>query len=78
MKSTANDKNELISLCKQHYQGNSDESKIVKEFEREYSSDRTLWWYTRHSFLYRMLNKALRMQNIHLLFLFRFIIRDIE
>jgi tetratricopeptide (TPR) repeat protein len=78
MKSTVNDKKELISLCKHYYQKNSDELNIIKEFEREYSSDRALWWYTRDSFLYRMLNKALRVQNIHLLFLFRYIIHHIE
>jgi tetratricopeptide (TPR) repeat protein len=78
MKPDANDKKELISLCKQRYEENSFELNIVKEFEREYSSDRALWWYTRNSFLYEMLNKALRVQNIHLLFLLRSIIHDIE
>jgi len=52
MKSNANDKRELISLCKQRYEGSSIELKIVKEFEREYSSDHALWWYIRNSFLY--------------------------
>ncbi len=46
------------------------------EFENEYSADKALWWYTRDAFLYRMLNKALRVQNIDLLFLFRFVIGD--
>ena len=41
-------------------------------------ADRALRWYTRESFLYRLLNKALRMQDIDLLFLFRFFIRDIH
>ena len=50
---------------------------LVHEFENEYSSDKALWWYTRDSFLYKMLNKALRVQNIDLLFLFRFVIGDI-
>jgi hypothetical protein len=31
----------------------------------------------RQSFLYRLLNKALRVQNIDLLYLFRFFIRDL-
>jgi hypothetical protein len=43
----------------------------------KYSADQALWWYTRESFLYKMLNKALRVQNIDLLFLFRFVIADI-
>ncbi|CAM4852394.1 unnamed protein product, partial [Rotaria magnacalcarata] len=41
-------------------------------------SNQAVWWYTRDSFVYRLLNKALRVQNIDLLFLFRFFIRDIE
>lgn len=77
MKSTDTDRNELIALCKQQYLRNSAEFKIVEEFEREYSSKRVVWWYTRDSFLHRILNKALRKGIIHLLFLFRFIIHDL-
>jgi tetratricopeptide (TPR) repeat protein len=36
-----------------------------------------VWWYTRDSFLYEILNKALREQDIGLLFLFRFVIAHI-
>ncbi|CAF1101344.1 unnamed protein product, partial [Rotaria sordida] len=54
------------------------ELNLVKEFEKNYSSNQALWWYTRDSFIYRLLNKALRIQNIDLLFLFRFFICDIE
>ncbi len=78
MKPNSIDKVELISLCKKQYEGNIEELKILKEFEQTYFSSRALWWYTRQSFLYRLLNKALRVQNIDLLFLFRFFIRDIE
>jgi tetratricopeptide (TPR) repeat protein len=72
------DKNEIIALCKKQYKDNATELAIIYEFEKDYSSDRALWWYTRESFLYRLLNKALRVQNIDLLFLFRFFIRDIR
>ncbi len=78
MKTDSTDKNELISLCKKEYEGNDVELSILYEFEEHYSANDALWWYTRHSFLYRLLNKALRVQNIDLLFLFRFFIRDIE
>ena len=78
MKSTSTDKNELIELCQQEYQGNNVQLAILHEFKQDYSSDRSVWWYTRESFLFRLLNKALRVQNIDLLFAFRFIIRDIE
>ena len=50
----------------------------IDEFDREYTPDRSLWWYTQDSFLYRSFNKALRKKNLHVLLLFRFFIRDIE
>ncbi|CAF1258766.1 unnamed protein product [Rotaria magnacalcarata] len=45
---------------------------------QDYSPNHALWWYTRDSFAYRLLNKVLRVQNIDLLFLFRFFIRDLQ
>ncbi|CAF3513860.1 unnamed protein product [Rotaria sp. Silwood1] len=78
MKSTPTDKNELVSLCKEQYKKYTTELRNVHEFEQHYSSDEAaLRWYTRPSFVYRVLNKALRTQNIELLFLFRFFIHDI-
>ena len=53
-------------------------NKIIYEFENNYSTNQAIWWYTRESFLYRLLNKAFRTDNIDLLFHFRFFICDIE
>jgi tetratricopeptide (TPR) repeat protein len=75
MDSSKNDKKDLIDFCKQQYKNNTSELNIIDEFDKNYSSNRAIWWYTRESFLYRLLNKALRVQNIDVLFLFRFIIR---
>ena len=72
------DKDELVARCNKTYKGNDSELAIVSEFNRKYSMNKALWWYTRESFVYRMLNKALRVQNIDVLFLFRFFIKDIE
>ncbi len=71
------DKNELISLFKQEYAGNSIELSNVRDFQENYSSEKVLWWYTRECFFYKILNKALRTQNIHIIFLFRSYINDI-
>jgi hypothetical protein len=78
MKPLETDKQELIALCKNEYQGNKTELDIIHEFQGKYSLKSSLWWYTRESFLYKMLNKVLRKQNIDILFLFRFFIRDIR
>ncbi|CAF1458530.1 unnamed protein product [Adineta steineri] len=75
--STEQDKNELISICKREYQGNSRFLNQLEEFQNDYSPKKVLWWYTRDSFFYKILNKALRVQNIEILFLFRSYISDI-
>ena len=78
MKINLNDRKELLDLCYNEYDGNPIQLRLVREFERTYSSKKILWWYSRETFLYRILNKALRTQNIDVLFLFHFIISDIE
>lgn len=72
------DKQELIQLCKEQYEDNAHELAILEEFQTHYHPKKALWWYTRDSFLYRLLNQALRSQNIHLIFLFRSICHDIS
>jgi hypothetical protein len=78
LKSTTTDKHDLVTYCKKQYASDNTQLKIIHEFEQEYSSDRALTWYTRDCFLYRLLNKALRVQNIDLLYLFAFFIRDLQ
>ena len=73
-----NDKDELISFFREKYHDHRHLLAIIDEFERDYSPDRALWWYTRETFLYSLLNKALRTQDIDMLFLLRFWLRDIE
>jgi tetratricopeptide (TPR) repeat protein len=78
MKESSSDMEKLINLCEQEYKENKGELTIIHEFQQNYSASRTLRWYTRESFLFRMLNKALRTQNLDVLFLFRFVIYDIQ
>jgi tetratricopeptide (TPR) repeat protein len=77
MKSIETDKQQFITCCKEEYKNNDTQLALIHEFEREYTSEVALWWYTRNSFLSEMLNKALRIQDMDLLFLFRFVISDI-
>ena len=77
MKSSEQDTTELISICRQEYQGNISYLNQLHEFQYDYSSNKVLWWYTRDSFFYKVLNKALRVQNIEILFLFRSYVSDI-
>ncbi|CAF4458385.1 unnamed protein product [Rotaria sp. Silwood2] len=60
LKYTKADKKELIQLCKQQYEDNSVELSNIHEFEQDWSSSNALWWYTRESFFYKILNAVLQ------------------
>ncbi|CAF1353168.1 unnamed protein product [Rotaria magnacalcarata] len=78
MKDSSSDMEKFIYLCEEEYKDNKSELAVIREFQQNYSSARTLRWYTRQSFLFRILNKALRVQNVDVLFLLRFFIFDIQ
>ncbi|CAF2742817.1 unnamed protein product [Rotaria sp. Silwood2] len=73
----SNDRKEILEICKNNYKGNQQEMKIIDEFEKTYKAENAIWWYTRESCFYRMLNKALRVQDFDILFALRFFITDI-
>ncbi|UJR08377.1 hypothetical protein I4U23_012648 [Adineta vaga] len=70
------DKASLIKRCKEKNRDHPEEVLNISKFKHEYTAENALQWYTRDSFLYKMLNQALRFQDIDLLFLFRFVIAD--
>ena len=78
MNTNQTDREEFASRFREICEKNSKSVKDVDQFEKQYASMDSLWWYTRDSFLYRKLNEALRNQDIDLLFLFHFFIHDLE
>ena len=52
--------NKMANECRQMYPENEYESQIINEFEHKYYEKSAIWWYTRHCFLYQLLNRALR------------------
>lgn len=79
MRSGPTEIKEFVQFCHDHNdcKDNKKHLELLEEFENEYSSDQSVWWYTRDSVVYRMLNKALRVQNVDILFHLRFFIRDL-
>ncbi|CAF1619410.1 unnamed protein product, partial [Didymodactylos carnosus] len=77
MKYSTSDRKGLVAIWKRIYTGNEAEHVKIGEFEQTYEPSKALWWYTRDCCIYRLLNKALRLQDIDMLFHFRFIITDI-
>ncbi|CAF1477232.1 unnamed protein product, partial [Rotaria sordida] len=57
----------------------TDHSQLAKinEFDEKYCADDAILWYTKDTFLYRELNKAIRTPDFDVSFAFRFYIRDV-
>ncbi|CAF1429986.1 unnamed protein product [Adineta ricciae] len=68
---------EMIKEARYFYRNNSVQLAQIDDFEKNYRREDAIRWYSRDSFVYRLVNKALRTQNLVILFKFRFIIRDI-
>ena len=73
----SSDQTQFVELCKNEYRHDNYELRRIDSFILQYKPMDALLWYTRDSFVYRLLNKAFRLKNIDLLFLFRFFIRDL-
>jgi tetratricopeptide (TPR) repeat protein len=70
-------KKEMLDMCCGYYQNNKHELKKIEEFKQTYSRETAIEWYTDECFLYKLLNKALRTEDIELLYTFRFFIIDL-
>ncbi len=70
-------KKDMLNMCRDYYQKNKHELKKIEEFKQSYSSEKAIEWYTDECFLYKLLNKALRTEDMELLYTFRFFIIDL-
>ncbi|CAF1592262.1 unnamed protein product, partial [Didymodactylos carnosus] len=78
MEYSKSEKRELLQICQVQYRHNDAENKKIVEFETTYSANQAVWWYTRDSFLFRLLNKALRTENFDIIYKFRSFIADLH
>jgi tetratricopeptide (TPR) repeat protein len=67
-------KKDMLEQCRFEYTNNESELKKIDDFDKNCSDDNILKWYTKDSFLYRLLNKAFRTQNIELICKFQYFI----
>ncbi|UJR19809.1 hypothetical protein I4U23_022942 [Adineta vaga] len=70
-------KDEMLKICNEYYSNNDRTVEKIEEFRLNYTSDTAIQWYTAECFLYKILNQALRIENIELLYKFRFFIIDL-
>ena len=71
-------KQEMIKKSQDYYIGQSAELLQIEQFRTTYTSEMAIEWYTADSFVHRLVNKALRSENIDLLYAFRFFYGDLS
>ncbi|CAF0971181.1 unnamed protein product [Didymodactylos carnosus] len=77
MPHTEQAKQEMLDKCSDYYRTNSCFLEKIELFRSTYTCDRAIEWFTEDSFVYRLLNKALRTEDVDLLYLFRYFIIDL-
>lgn len=73
----ANCKQQFIDYCRSYYRLNKRLIEQIDLFEQTYQSSDAIRWYTKDSFLYRFVNRALRTEDIEALFRLRYFIKDL-
>ncbi|UJR33433.1 hypothetical protein I4U23_020878 [Adineta vaga] len=71
-------KQEMIDTCRHYYRGNSNEQKLIDEFEQDYQPEHAIKWYSKQSFVYKLVNKALRSEDIDQLHTLRIFVSDLS
>ncbi|CAF4859024.1 unnamed protein product [Rotaria sp. Silwood1] len=68
----------MIGACRLYCRGNLKELKFIDEFDRTYRSVDAIRWYSKQCFVYKIVSKALRCEDINQLHLLRFFIGDLS
>ncbi|UJR17485.1 hypothetical protein I4U23_004380 [Adineta vaga] len=72
-----NAKEEMLQKCRLYYRGNKKELEKIDQFDKEYSTKNTIRWYTKDCFVYKLINKALRTEDVESLYTYRFYLIDL-
>jgi tetratricopeptide (TPR) repeat protein len=77
MPQTDQAKETMLKKSEDYYRTQEASLKQIDEFRQSYTFDKALRWYTRDTFVYRLVNLAFRTEDITLWYIFRFYITDL-
>ncbi|CAF4213148.1 unnamed protein product, partial [Adineta steineri] len=67
----------LAEFSRKYYLNNTNELKLIDEFEQNYYGHTPIWWYTMTNFIRCMLNQAFETKDIEILIEMAFFIKDL-
>jgi hypothetical protein len=71
-------KAELLEFCRSKYHDKPKQLEEIGNFDRDYQSENAAKWYTKDSFLHRLLNQSLRVETIDHIVKMRYYIHDLH
>ncbi|CAF1433916.1 unnamed protein product [Adineta steineri] len=71
-------KKTMVNTVREYYRGNLTELSNIEDFDKTYKSVDAIPWYTKETFVYKFINKALRTEDVDVLYQFRFYILDLS
>jgi tetratricopeptide (TPR) repeat protein len=77
MPNKSQSKEYMLGRCRKHYHKNITQLEKINLFEQTYKSTDAIRWYTNESFLYRLVNRALRTEDTDDFYTYRFYISDL-
>ncbi|CAF1261586.1 unnamed protein product [Didymodactylos carnosus] len=69
---------EMLVKCRDYYKDNEKELEKIDEFEEKYKKEKAVYWYTTPTFVSKLINKALRTEDMHALYICRAYIADLS
>ncbi|CAF0740910.1 unnamed protein product [Adineta steineri] len=73
-----NAKKTFTDFCRTRLVENDLRLESLQQFEKSYDNHSPIWWYTKESFVYSILNKALRTQDTEMMIKMAFFLRDLH
>jgi tetratricopeptide (TPR) repeat protein len=71
-------KNDMLRKCREYYSSSIVVLNSIRKFEVTYKPTDAVLWYAKQSFVYRIVNRALRTEDVEQLYTFRFFIVDLS
>jgi len=69
---------EFIDYCRENIASDAVGISIIDKWKQNYDENTPIWWYTYESFLYSMLNRALRQMDIDIIIKMGFYVSDLH
>ena len=69
---------DFLTFCRIEFAQDTRELRKIDRLENEYHQRKPIWWYTWESFLYKTLNKALRLMDVDIIIKMGFFICDLH